>query len=209
MNGAATVRGPVLRPTACAAVSADDGHARETRRLGGAGEDAVLVRRAAAGDRAAFGLLYERYARVVHGILLAHTVRADVDDLVHDVFLTALERLATLRDPGAFGAWLAAIARNRARMARRGARDVVPLGPAAEDVADPTPGPGPATDAALVFTAIGALPVAYREPLVLRLVEGLSGAEIAARTGLTPASVRVNLHRGMMHLRQKLGGSYG
>jgi RNA polymerase sigma-70 factor (ECF subfamily) len=51
---------------------------------------------------------------------------------------------------------------------------------------------------------IRALPVAYRETLVLRLVEGLTGPEIAERTGLTPASVRVNLHRGMALLREKL-----
>ena len=39
----------------------------------------------------------------------------------------------------------------------------------------------------------------------MRLVEGMSGAEIAERSGLTPASVRVNLHRGMKLLREKLG----
>ena len=33
----------------------------------------------------------------------------------------------------------------------------------------------------------------------------LSGPEIAARTGLTPGSVRVNLHRGLRLLRQRLG----
>ena len=49
------------------------------------------------------------------------------------------------------------------------------------------------------------LPEAYRETLVLRLVEGMTGPEIAGRTGLTPASVRVNLHRGMKLLREKLG----
>jgi RNA polymerase sigma-70 factor (ECF subfamily) len=49
------------------------------------------------------------------------------------------------------------------------------------------------------------LPEAYRETLVLRLVEGMTGPEIAERTGLTPASVRVNLHRGMKMLREKLG----
>jgi RNA polymerase sigma-70 factor (ECF subfamily) len=48
------------------------------------------------------------------------------------------------------------------------------------------------------------LPDAYREPLMLRLVEGMTGAEIAERTGLTAASVRVNLHRGMKLLRDKL-----
>jgi RNA polymerase sigma-70 factor (ECF subfamily) len=40
---------------------------------------------------------------------------------------------------------------------------------------------------------------------VLRLVEGMTGPEIAARTGLTAASVRVNLHRGMKLLRERLG----
>ena len=41
---------------------------------------------------------------------------------------------------------------------------------------------------------------------MLRLVEGLDGPEIAARTGLTPGSVRVNLHRGMALLRTALAG---
>ena len=55
------------------------------------------------------------------------------------------------------------------------------------------------------LAAIRALPEAYRETLVLRLVEGLSGPEIAAVTGLTPDSVRVNLHRGFRLLRERLG----
>jgi RNA polymerase sigma-70 factor (ECF subfamily) len=41
--------------------------------------------------------------------------------------------------------------------------------------------------------------------LILRLVEGMTGPEISARTGLTHGSVRVNLHRGMQQLRVKLG----
>lgn len=195
MNGIAYVARAVVTPD-------DAGRARPA---GAAMDEGALVRRAAAGDRAAFGVLYERYLRAVHGILLAHAAAGrhgtDVDDLVHDVFLAALERLGTLRDPSAFGAWLAAIARNRARMARRNLPTVLTL---PDDVAAPA---AAEPDAGLVLAAIRSLPAAYREPLVLRLVEGLSGAEIAARTGLTPASVRVNLHRGMTQLRQKLGGA--
>src|SRR5688572_8472477 len=59
-----------------------------------AAEDADLVRGAQAGDEAAFGALYDRYARVIHGLLLARVPRADVDDLVQDVFLSAWNRLA-------------------------------------------------------------------------------------------------------------------
>ena len=51
---------------------------------------------------------------MVHGLVLARVPLRDVDDIVHDVFLAAFERLASLREPAAFGAWLAAIARNRA-----------------------------------------------------------------------------------------------
>ena len=40
--------------------------------------------------------------------------------------------------------------------------------------------------------------------MILRLVEGMTGPEIAARTGLKPESVRVNLCRGMKMLREKL-----
>ena len=59
--------------------------------------------------------------------------------------------------------------------------------------------------AAEILELIRSLPEAYRETLVLRLVEGMTGPEIAERTGLTAASVRVNLHRGMKQLREKLG----
>ena len=62
----------------------------------------------------------------------------------------------------------------------------------------------------LVFTTLSlnesSLHLSYRETLVLRLVEGMTGPEIATRTGLTPDSVRVNLHRGFKLLREKLVG---
>ena len=75
-------------------------------------EDATWVAAARDGDRAAFGRLYERYARMVHGVLLAKVPVGDIDDLVQDVFIRALRRLSTLRETGSFGAWLTAIARN-------------------------------------------------------------------------------------------------
>jgi RNA polymerase sigma-70 factor (ECF subfamily) len=182
------------------------------RRLGGAMSarsapgsattgDAALVRAAAAGDRFAFGQLYERFASAVHGILLAHASPGDVDDLLQDVFVTAMERLPSLRDPAAFPGWLMMIARNQTRMHHRSRFRLVPL---TEDVAQAHE---VEADAHAVLGAIRSLPEAYREPLMLRLVEGLSGNEIAERTGLTGGSVRVNLHRGMKLLREKLGGS--
>ena len=63
----------------------------------------------------------------------------------------------------------------------------------------------PEAEAREILAAIRSMPDAYRETLVLRLVEGMTGNEIAERTGLKPESVRVNLHRGMDLLRQALG----
>jgi RNA polymerase sigma-70 factor (ECF subfamily) len=167
---------------------------------GHAADDGRLVRAARAGDRAAFSSLYERYARIVHGLLLARVGREDVEDLVQDVFLTAWRRLDDLRDPAAFGGWLVTITRNRAMDFHRRSTEYVEL---PHNLPVPA-GAAERTEAHAALDAIRGLPDAYRETLMLRLVEGLSGPEIAMRTGLTPASVRVNLHRGMKLLREKL-----
>src|SRR5262249_20002584 len=76
--------------------------------------DAALVRASQQGDTEAFGQLYQRYARMVHGVLLSRIHATDVEDLVQDVFLRALPRLRGLREASRFGGWLAAIARNMA-----------------------------------------------------------------------------------------------
>lgn len=167
---------------------------------GHAAEDGHLAQAAQQGDQSAFGALYERYARVIHGLLLARVPRVDVEDLVQDVFLTAWNRLAGLREPAAFGGWIAMIARNRAVDFHRHATDAVEL-PADLAAHDAT---AERADAARLLAIVRTLPEAYRDTLVLRLVEGMTGPEIAARTGLTPASVRVNLHRGMKLLRERI-----
>src|SRR5215472_2323758 len=87
----------------------------------------ALVRAAQKGDRVAYGLLYSRYARMVHGILLARVAPHQVEDLVQDVFLQALPKLPSLRDPNYFPGWLAAIARNRATDFYRNAKAEVSL----------------------------------------------------------------------------------
>lgn len=153
---------------------------------------------AAAGDRDAFARLYADYVRMVHAILLGRVPRSEVDDLVQDVFLTVFTRLKSLREPAAFGGWLATIARNRATDHLRQTHEQAEL-PEEMLGGDSIP-----ADTIAVLEAVRQLPEAYRETLLMRLVEGMSGAEIAERTGLTPGSVRVNLYRGMALLREKL-----
>lgn len=161
-----------------------------------------LIRAAARGDQRAFAELHSRYANMVHAILLARLPPSDAEDQVQEVFLLAWKKLAQLDDARLFGAWLATIARNRAadfhrrRHATEALHDALPSTSASSsDVAE----------AHHVLAAIRDLPEAYRETLVMRLCEGMSGPEIAAVTGLEPGSVRINLHRGMKLLREKLG----
>jgi RNA polymerase sigma-70 factor (ECF subfamily) len=160
-----------------------------------------LVDGARAGDRSAFGRLFERFAPMVHGLLLARVRPQDADDLTQEVFLSAIQQLHTLREARAFGGWIAAMARNAAV-------DLYRRSPATTELPTTLGAPDrPAAEAAEVLRAIRQLPEAYRETLILRLVEGMSGPEIAAKTGLAAGSVRVNLHRGMKLLREKLNGS--
>jgi len=159
------------------------------------------VQDARRGSQAAYAWLYRSFAPLVHAIHLGAAARARVDDLTQETFVLAFARLDQLREPERFGPWIAMIAR---RMRPAATVETVAIG----DCADPPwggVGPESMAQAGEALQAIRALPLAYRETLILRLVEGLSGAEIAALTGLTPQSVRVNLHRGMGRLREALG----
>jgi RNA polymerase sigma-70 factor, ECF subfamily len=169
-------------------------------------EDDSLVSAARDGDRAAFGRLYDRYARMVHGILLARVPPREVDDLVQEVFLSAMRKLHTLREISRFGAWLGTITRNRANdYFRKAIPDEKVTEPVSENQTETRSVTNTADqEATAILALVRALPEVYREPLILRLVEGMTGPEIAQRTGLTHGSVRVNLYRGMQMLREKM-----
>lgn len=160
---------------------------------------ARLVERVCAGEQEAFDELYRNYSRMIHGIVLARVPYDEVDDIVQEVFLAAYKNINTLRDQNAVGAWLAMIARNRANEYYRYFKPT-------EELPESLPNDQHSQHQAReILDAIRSLSEAYRETLILRLVEGMTGVEIADRTGLTHQSVRVNLHRGMKLLRNKLG----
>jgi RNA polymerase sigma-70 factor (ECF subfamily) len=146
---------------------------------------------------AEFGALYERFSPYVHAVLIAKLPPAQVEDILQDVFADAWRKIEQLQSPEAFGPWIAAIARNKAAdFYRRRMRSI-----ALEEVKEASV--PPAQDP--ILAALQRLPEAYQETLTLRFVEGLTGPEISALTGLTHGSVRVNLTRGVKMLREIMG----
>lgn len=160
------------------------------------------VKKARGGDRRAFARLHGAFKGMVHGVVVSRVRWAEAADLVQDVFLSALSKISTLEDDRAFGAWLAQLARNRAA---HHARDEKSFEALDDELPSGAGDAGAGLDARRVLAALRSLPEAYRETLAMRLIEGMTGPEIAQATGLTPGSVRVNLHRGMQALKEKLG----
>lgn len=160
------------------------------------------IARARAGDRSAFGELHHRYVKMVHAIVLAHAPARDAADLTQEVFTRALINITNLRADESAGPWFAGIARNVARDCLRSRKFTSELPQALE--APPAPRAA-LDDAREILDVIHTLPDTYRETLLMRLLEGMNGPEISDRTGMTPGSVRVHLHRGMKLLNDALG----
>ena len=122
--------------------------------------------------------------------------------MTQDVFVEVYRGFGALLDAEALPSWIRTVARNTAinhlRRRKRGPRIATM---SEEPVAKER---GEEELAERVLHLVRSLPDAYRESLILRLVEGLTGPEIAERTGMTHGSVRVNLTRGMSILRPML-----
>jgi len=169
----------------------------------------VLFERCQRGESASLTEIYQRFAGVVHGIVLVAIGRQDVDDVTQEVFMKVHGSIATVRDRDALPGWICTIARNAARdhgRKRQRHESTRPLHlveePVAETVEDHPMERGELREQVLAL--IRGLPESYRETLIMRLAEGLTGPQIAARTGMTHGSVRVNLSRGMAQLRPLL-----
>ncbi|MBX2802165.1 MAG: sigma-70 family RNA polymerase sigma factor [Myxococcales bacterium] len=157
------------------------------------------VRRAREGDASAWTWLHREYRGTLHAVAISHGPRQGADDVVQETFARAMERLSELRRDDAFGPWLCAIARHLATDGYRRRSRLAAL----RDVFFARP--RPTAEAAEALDALRQLPETYRELLAMKLVEQMTGPEIATRLGRSPAGVRVSLHRGMKLLRERLG----
>jgi RNA polymerase sigma-70 factor, ECF subfamily len=146
----------------------------------------------------------------------------DAEEVVQDAFWSVVRKIDSFRGESAFGSWLYRIVANAAYQKRRArqnrsrdiswdevlpvfdeqSRHALPMTDWSPRVNDPSV----QTELRMALTAaIDQLPAAYRTVLVLRDVQGLSNAEIAALLGLTIPVVKTRVHRGRLFLRKQLG----
>jgi RNA polymerase sigma-70 factor (ECF subfamily) len=179
------------------------------------GEDASLVARALAGDRAAQRLLYDRHRPGVWRVArsFGDFDADDVEDVVQEAFVRAFRSLAKLEQPARFGAWLLTIARNRAlsRLARRKARgelveELTREAEAAGGEEAPLPDPEAGAELEVVRRIIADLPEGpEKETVRLFYIEGqLSAREIADRLGVGKSAITMRLERFRAKVKRRV-----
>lgn len=163
-----------------------------------------VVRRAQAGDRAAFEELYQSYlSRIFDYALGMLRNRADAEDVASETFLRAVERLSELRDPEAFKGWLYAIARNAALRIVDARKRATPVDDPGEDAmafeAAPLPAPDEGAEydemRALFDEAASTLSEKERTVYELSVRHGLGSAEIGEALGVRPAYAYILVNR--------------
>jgi RNA polymerase sigma-70 factor, ECF subfamily len=171
--------------------------------------DAVLVRRAIAGDPRAFSELVRRYQRAAYLVALGVTRRhEDAEDVAQEAFVVALERLEECRDPDRFAGWFTTIVKNRARnlLRRENLREGEPV-----PFHVPSALPGPDREAersdlrGRLSEAMDRLSPLQREVVLLHDLEGWKHREIAERLEMPSGTVRSHLHFARRRLRELLG----
>ncbi len=167
------------------------------------GDETALVAAMGSGRLDAGAAFYDRHVQAIHALVFRLMgPDGEIDDVVHDVFVRALESLPRLREPAALRSWLFGIAvravgiRFQKRSRQRWLRFMAP-----EDVPEMAAMPAAASSdlgEALgdVYAILRGMDADERIALVLRRVEGMSLEDAAAATGMSLATFRRRLARG-------------
>lgn len=174
-----------------------------------ASDDAELVRSAAAGDAAAFGLLYDRHFTAVYRYaFLRVRDRMEAEDVTSETFIRALRSLHRYEPRAPFAAWLVRIARNlvidRARGGTR--REANERAAAMPGSVDPEREALARIEGQELRAALDGLSELQREVLILRFYSDLTTEEVCAVLGKGPSTVRGIQFRAIAALRRSMAG---
>ncbi len=165
-----------------------------------------LVERAAKGDEAAFGALYDAFAPRLYRFFRYRVSDATAEDLTQKVFLKMIEQLPSYRDQGVpFGAWVFRVARNAWIDQHRTSHPALSLEALTAGTLDDE---GPeahlvkAAEWETVRRAVCRLPSDQRDVIAFRFFAGLSPRETAAQMGCSEGSVRTLQYRALGTLRR-------
>ncbi len=183
----------------------------EMAQFGALDADEPLIEAIRCGDRQAFGDLMRQEGHWVRGVIFG--VLGDVDcqeDVAQRVWTAVWQRIGELRDARRLRPWLYRLARNAAidagRSITRNRGRMRTLAGDPPPVSTTTPDGGLADQErhGQVLAAVQALPALYREPFVLRHLNGWSYARIAEVMGMPVDSVETRLVRARRLLRDSL-----
>lgn len=142
----------------------------------------------------------------------------DAEDVFSEAMVSAYNASSSLRDEGAFRAWLVQIGRRACGRLKK--REKLRPGVALETlqalgIEIPSDEASPEQQAleselkSCVMTALDSLPETYRNVYVLAEIEGLTMQETADRLGITLANAKVRLHRSRAMLRKAIDAQLG
>ena len=183
--------------------------ARRADPIGPDATDAELAIAATAGDRAAFALIYDRYADRLHDFCVGMLRDRDsAADCVQDAFCTAATKLTELREPDKLRPWLYAVTRNEAlRRIRERRREL--LSDEVPDMASTEAGPevlAARTELAeLIAEAAGGLSDRDRTVLQLAYHHGMDGPELAEALDVSPSAATKMVQRLRDTVERSLG----
>ena len=174
-------------------------------------DETRLLERVRRGDPAAMEDLLSRHEKGIYrfGLRMCGSEEA-AREVLQQTLLAAFRNVKQFRGDAKLSTWLYQIARSFcSKSHRRDPHETVPL-QSTEAMSIPAAGPTPeegarARELGLALSAaIQALPIAHREVLILRDVEGLSAEEAAAVLGIRVANLKTRLHRARAELRMQL-----
>ena len=172
--------------------------------------DAFLVSLAQKGNGDAWTMLYQRYAPVVHGVMLSRVRRTDADDLTQDVFIQLYRKIGSFRGDSAFTTWLHRMTVNQVLMHFR--KRTVKFEKTTEEGETPdqivsgtgNPHKMQIVDKIAIDNAIAQLPEGYKNVFVLHDVEGFEHEEVARILGCSVGTSKSQLHKARLKLQKLL-----
>jgi RNA polymerase sigma-70 factor (ECF subfamily) len=177
-------------------------------------QDRDLISRLQAGEQSAVHELADRYGSRIYQLALRQTKNPeDAEEVTQDVLLKVYRKIDAFRGDAALSSWIYRITFNTAmsrlrtgRAARTAERDrddqAVPVLVDWSRMPDEEMLRAQLREA--VAAAIAELPEIYREPVVLRDIQGLSTEEASSRLRVKDQTLKSRLHRGRMMLRERL-----